>query len=296
MQQFLVSSDSTCDLYRDYLDENDVKMVPHTFTVEKNGVIEERVDDFCSVEEYISFYREIREGAIVRTSMLNYEKHYEHFLKLAREGARKVLHFTISSGLSPTKDVAAKAAADVKEQYPDFEVAVVDPLTATVGQGALVMLGVRCRNEGKSLAEAYDYVLSRRLHIQHFIVVHDLRYLKKGGRIGATSALVGSLLNIKPILSFDREGKLFVLDKVKGVRKAITFIKRKMEIEGPDALGYVFIVHTDNFPAAAELETYVKEKFGIQPFVSVMGPVIGAHLGADAFALGYISESERNEF
>mgnify|MGYP002799478732 FL=1 len=135
-----------------------------------------------------------------------------------------------------------------------------------------------------------------RLHIQHFIVADDLKYLRRGGRVSAASAAIGSMLNIKPILSFDNAGKLFVLDKVKGQKKAIAFIKAKMEKEGPDELGCVFIVHTDNEPAAKELETYVKEKFGIQPFVQIMGPVIGSHVGPNAFALGYITKSLRNEF
>ncbi|MGN0823132.1 MAG: DegV family protein, partial [Candidatus Gallimonas sp.] len=288
--------DSTCDLYHDFIVENDIKFVSLTFTVEKNGSIEDRLDAFTEYGQYVDFYNELRAGAYSRTSMLNYESHYSHFLKLAQEGAKDVVHFTISSGLSPTKDVAAKAAADVKKDYPEFNVLVVDPLTATVGQGALVRMALKCRNEGKSASETYEYVNSLRQHIQHFIVADDLQYLKRGGRISAASAAIGGVLGIKPIISFNKEGKLYTIDKVRGVKKAISFIKAKMEKEGPDELGYVFIVHTDNEPAAEELAAYVREKFGIEPYVSIMGPVIGSHVGPNAFALGYISKSERNEF
>lgn len=296
MYKFTLSTDSTCDLYHDFVVKNDIKFVSLTFTMEKDGKMEDRRDNFTEYGQYVDFYNELRAGGLSRTSMLNYESHYEHFRALAAEGAEDVVHFTISSGLSPTKDVAAQAAADVKKDYPKFRVYVVDPLTATVGQGALVRIALECRNAGKTAQETYDYVNGLRLHIQHFIVADDLKYLRRGGRVSAASAAIGSMLNIKPILSFDNAGKLFVLDKVKGQKKAIAFIKAKMEKEGPDELGCVFIVHTDNESAAKELETYVKEKFGIQPFVQIMGPVIGSHVGPNAFALGYITKSLRNEF
>lgn len=295
MYKFTLSTDSTCDLYHDFIVENDIKFVPLTFTMEKDGKMEDHLDNFTEYSQYVDFYNQLRAGGFSRTSMLNYESHYQHFLKMAQGGAEDVVHFTISSGLSPTKTVAAKAAADVKKDYPKFEVYVVDPLTATVGQGALVRIALDWRNAGKTAQETYDYVNSLRLHIQHFVVANDLYYLKRGGRVSGVSAAVGTMLNIKPILTFDSEGKLQVIDKVKGNKKAIAFIKAKMEKEGPDEHKHVFIVHTDNEPCAKELEEYVKERFGIQPFVSIMGPVIGSHVGPGAFALGYLSKSLRGE-
>ena len=295
--KFTLSTDSTCDLYHDFVVENDIKFVSLTYTVEKDGKMEDHLDNFTDYQQYVDFYNELRAGAFSRTSMLNYESHYTHFLKLAKEGAEDVVHFTISSGLSPTKTVAAKAAADVKKDFPKFEVYVVDPLTATVGQGALVRIALMDRNAGKTAKETYDHVNSLRLHIQHFVVADDLNYLKRGGRLSAISAAVGGMLSIKPIISFDNEGKLFVLDKVRGTKKAISYIKAKIEKEDPDPdYNYVFIVHTDNSPCADELAAYVREKLGIEPFVSIMGPVIGSHVGPNAFALGYLSKSERNEF
>lgn len=295
MYKFTLSTDSTCDLYHDFIVENDIKFVPLTFTMEQDGKMEDHLDNFTEYSQYVDFYNQLRAGGFSRTSMLNYESHYQHFLKMAQGGAEDVVHFTISSGLSPTKTVAAKAAADVKKDYPKFEVYVVDPLTATVGQGALVRIALDWRNAGKTAQETYDYVNSLRLHIQHFVVANDLYYLKRGGRVSGVSAAVGTMLNIKPILTFDSEGKLQVIDKVKGNKKAIAFIKAKMEKEGPDEHKHVFIVHTDNEPCAKELEEYVKERFGIQPYVSIMGPVIGSHVGPGAFALGYLSKSLRGE-
>ena len=116
------------------------------------------------------------------------------------------------------------------------------------------------------------------------------------GRVSAAAAVFGGMLDIKPIISFDDEGKLFMLDKVRGARKAVSFIKKKLETEGPDELGLIYVIHTDNEPIAEELRRYVVEKFGIEPHVSIMGPVIGSHVGPGAFALGYISKSLRNRF
>ena len=294
MYRFTLSTDSTCDLYRDFIDGNDIRFVPLTFTVEKNGVLEDRKDAFVSYDQYVAFYNELRAGALSRTSMLNYEAHYEHFRKMAEEGAEDVLHFTISSGLSPTKTVAAKAAADVKKDFPRFNVLVVDPLTATVGQGLLVRLALEQRNAGKTAQEAYDYVNGQRLHIQHYIVADDLNYLKRGGRISAVSAAIGGVLNVKPVISFDNDGKLFVIGKVRGVRKAMSYIKAKMVKNPPSKLQKVCIVHTDNQEAAEELVQFVRETFSFEPLVSIMGPVIGSHVGPNAFAVGYLSDTLRN--
>lgn len=294
MDKFTLSTDSTCDLYRDFIEENGIRLVSLTFTVEKNGVLEDRKDAFTSYDQYLAFYDELRAGALSRTSMLNYEAHYEHFRKMAEEGAEDVLHFTISSGLSPTKTVAAKAAADVKKDFPRFNVLVVDPLTATVGQGLLVRLALEQRNAGKTAQEAYDYVNGLRLNIQHYIVADDLNYLKRGGRLSALSAAIGGMLNVKPIISFDNEGKLFVIDKVRGVKKAISYIKGKMAKNPPSAEQKVCIVHTGNEEAAEELAQFVRETFSFEPSVTIMGPVIGSHVGPDAFAVGYLSSVGRN--
>lgn len=296
MAKFTLSTDSTCDLYHSFLTEHDIPCAPLTFTVEKNGVMEDRLDNFTEYGQYVDFYNELRAGAFSRTSMLNYGAHLAHFTRLAERGAKDVVHFTISSGLSPTKEVARQAAEEVKRHFPDFRLFVVDPLTATVGQGALVQLALQCRDAGLTAEETVEKVLPVRSHIQHFIVADDLKYLKRGGRISAASSLIGSILDIKPIISFDEAGKLFVLTKVRGAKKAISFIKRKMETEGPDERGLVYIVHTDNSPAAEELADYVRTRFSLEPNVSIMGPIIGSHVGPGAFALGYLTKSERNAF
>ena len=138
-RKFTLSTDSTCDLYASFIRQHDIKFVSLCYTIEDSkGNITEGTDNFTDYSQYKDFYAQLRTGSFSRTSMLNYESHYNHFLKLAKEGAKDVVHFTISSGLSPTVTVAEKAAADIQKEYPDFHVYAVDSLAATIGQGALV--------------------------------------------------------------------------------------------------------------------------------------------------------------
>ena len=148
MALFDVSTDSTCDLKKDYVEKRNIYFVPLTFTMEKGGSLEEGLDNFSTNQEYIDFYNKVREGYFPRTAKLNYQAHIDHFTKLAESGVKEVLHFMISSGLANTITITVQAAADVKAKYPDFEVYAVDPLTATVGQGMLVSLACDCRDKG----------------------------------------------------------------------------------------------------------------------------------------------------
>lgn len=298
MYKFWLSTDSTCDLYRSYVRENDIWFVPLTFMIEdKDGKSEQYLDDFSDYGQYVKFYNELRGGCYSRTAMLNYDAHYRHFLKMAQSGAKDVVHFTISSGLSPTVTVANKAAADVKKDYPDFNVYAVDPLTATIGQGALVMIAKDCRDKGWSAKETYDYVTGLRLHIQHCIVPSDLYYLKRGGRVSSASAALGTVLNIKPMITFNDEGKLEILGKFRGMKKAFSYILKKMdEVPVDKNLPLVFVVHTDNESEANEIASAIEKKYGIKPHVSIMGPVIGSHVGPGSVSVGWFSEKFRRDF
>lgn len=297
MEKFTLSTDSTCDLYLDFMRRNRIYCAPLTFTVEeKNGTMTDYLDRFETEAEYVHFYNRLRGGAYSRTSKLNYQAHYEHFLRLAERGAKDVLHFTISSGLSSTKEIARQAADDIRSLFPDFNVLVVDPLTATVGQGALVNIAMEWRDEGKTARETYDYVLSLRQYIQHFIMADDLNYLCRGGRVSGVSAAIGGLLGVKPMLTFNAEGKLEMLEKNRGLKKSLQSMIEKMDKLPVDMnLKRIYIVHTDNPAGVEQLRKMVVEKCGIEPHVSIMGPVIGSHLGPGGIGFGYLSTRKRNE-
>ncbi len=296
MYKFTLSTDSTCDLYSDFIRENDIKFVSLTYTMEKDGKMTDGLDAFTDYSQYVDFYKQLREGGFSRTSMLNYESHLSHFRKLAEEGAKDVVHFTISSGLSPTVTVAEKAAADVKKDFPDFNLYAVDSLSATIGQGAEVKAALRLRNEGKTAKEAYDYVVEMQKHLQYAIFANDLYYLKRGGRVSAVAAIAGSVLQVKPVLSFTKDGKLVVVDKVRGMKKAFAWALEKQEKFPPvEENRLIWVVHTDAEEQANELAAMVEAKWGFKPDVSIMGPVIGSHVGPGAVAVIWKSKEERQD-
>lgn len=296
MHLFDVSSDSTCDLYKDYVEARNIWFAPLTFNLEKDGKQEEYLDNFSRYEEYAEFYKKVRAGAFPRTAMLNYEAHLEHFTKMARAGVKDVLHFSISSGLARTTSVAKEAAAEVKKDYPEFNVFSVDPLSATIGQGILVSVAADMRDEGKTAQDTYDYLLQLREKLQHCIVPNDLFYLKKGGRVSGASAVVGTMLNIKPMLTFDSDGKLATLEKCRGMKKAFAVILSQIEKSGIDkTLNKIVVVHTDSEELAEELANLIEEKFSIRPEISIMGPTIGTHVGPGSVSCGWISTVTRRE-
>lgn len=296
-KKFTLSTDSTCDLYASFIKEHDIKFVSLTYTIEDaDGKITEGLDNFTEYSQYKDFYAKLRAGSFSRTSMLNYESHLAHFTRLAEEGAKDVVHFTISSGLSPTVDVANQAAADVKKKFPQFNVYAVDSLAATIGQGALVRAALRMRDEGRSAEETVAYVNDLRLKIQYMIAVNDLYYLKRGGRVSSMTAIAGTVLGIKPVLSFTRQGKLEVVDKVRGMKRAFALALDKMQKYPPVKENeLIWVVHTDAEAEAEELASMIEQKTGFRPDVSIMGPVIGSHVGPGAVAVLWKSATERND-
>ena len=296
MKDFVISSDSTCDLYSDYVKEHDIRIVPLTYTMEKGGRLTESKDAFTDYSQYVDFYRQLREGGFSRTSMLNYDHHFLHFQKLAEEGAENILHFSLSGGLSATAQAAKDAAADVMEEYPDCKIYAVDSYAATIGQGALVKEAVRLRAEGKSAQEAYDAVKNMPFHIQYAIIANDLYYLKKGGRVSAFAAAAGTVLKIKPVLSFTNEGKLTVVEKCKGMKKAFAYALEKMKRFPPvEENRMIWIVHTDAEQEAEELRGMVEQAWGFRPDVTIMGPVIGSRVGPGSVSMIWKSKEERQD-
>ena len=295
-KSFVISSDSTCDLYRDYVRAHDIRIVPLHYTMEENGVLHEGVDDFAEYGQYIDFYRRLRAGGFSRTSMLTYDAHCAHFEQLIEGGAREIVHVSLSGGLSPTANVAAQAARDVSAKHPGCRIYPVDSLAATIAQGALVREAVRLRAEGKDAAQTAEAIREIPLHLQYAIIANDLYYLKRGGRVSAIAAAAGTVLKIKPVLSFTREGKLTVLEKCKGMKKAFSRAIERMEKLPPVEEGRIIrIVHTDAEEQAEELADLVEARWGTRPEISVMGPVIGSHVGPGSVSMIWRTAQERDD-
>ncbi len=295
MTLFDVSTDSTSDLKKEYREARNIWFTSLNFNMEKNGAIEEGLDNFQTEEEYVAFYEKVSAGYFPRTTKLNYEAHIEHFTKMAEAGVKDVLHFMISSGLANTITITEQAAKDVKEKYPDFNVYAVDPLSATIGQGILVGLAADCRDKGMTAADAYEYVMGMRQYLQHCIIPSDLFYLKKGGRVSGASAAIGTVLGIKPMLAFDSEGKLKTVEKCKGMKKAFARVIDCMNYAPVSDLGMAVVVHTNNRKGAEELANLIETKTGVKPMITIMGPVIGSHVGPGSVSCGWISTKTRTE-
>lgn len=295
MALFAVSTDSTCDLKKDYVKARDIWFVPLTFTMEKDGNVEESYDNFSTDAEYYEFYKKVRAGAFPRTAKLNYEAHIQHFTSLAQSGVKEVVHFMISSGLANTIDITRQAGEDMKKEYPDFTVYALDPLTATVGQGLLVSLACDCRDKGMTAKETYDYLMEVRNSIQHCIIPDNLFYLQKGGRVSAVSAIFGTMLSIKPMIVFDEDGKLKVVEKCKGMKKAFSRVLEHMELAPLNEDKKVIVVHTDNEKGASELAKLIEDKMRVKPQITVMGPVIGSHVGPNSVSCCWLSTKTRKD-
>ncbi len=294
MSDFHVSTDSTCDLFADEIKEFNIHHVPLCYTIDTGKKLEEFYDDFQNQEEYVEYFNLLRKGYTAKTSMLNLASHIEHFTKMAKAKIKNAIHFTISYSLSPTVDVANKALEIVKQDYPDFNVMCVQSHTTTIGQGILVKIAVYMRDKGKTLQETYDYVQKVKHNIQHFIVVDNLMFLRRGGRIGTARAAVGSILNLKPILTFTKEGKLEMLKKEMGMKKSIRSIVSEFgKYTLNKTYDTVYIVHTDNLPMASLLEKMLIEKYNVKTEIRIMGPIIGAHVGPGSVAYGFVSNEER---
>ena len=293
MKLFDVSSDSTCDIQREERERRQIWFAPLTFTMEKDGVLEENIDDFATQDEYVRFYERVSAGEFPRTAKLNYDAHIAHFTKMAEAGVKEVIHFMISSGLANTIEITRQAAEDMRAKYPDFRVYALDPLTATIGQGILVRLAADCRDKGWTAEETYRYLSEVRQRIQHCIIPNDLFYLKKGGRVSATSAVVGTVLHIKPLIVFDEAGKLSVKEKIKGTKKAFARVLEHIDKAPMDETKTLVVVHTNNFSGAEELASMIEKKTGVKPDITIMGPVIGAHVGPGSVSCSWISTKTR---
>ena len=293
MRQFEISTDSTCDLYADEVKDLDIYVGRLNYTLEKNGDLNEYLDDFKSYDDYVNFYNELRKGAVAKTTILNLQANIDLFTEMAKKGIVNALHISQSNGLSPTIDNARKAIEIVKEQYPNINYLALECKTTTIGEGMLVKLACRLRDEGKTNQEVYDIIEREKLHVQHFVIVDDLMYLKRGGRISGPKAFIGTILKVKPIIQFTKEGKLEITQKVNGTNKALKTVVDEFKNYTKNKFFDIVIVHTDNLPVATQLADMFEQTYGIRPEIRIMGPIIGAHVGPNAVAYGFLSNEDR---
>ena len=294
MRKFEISTDSTCDLFTNEYKQLEIDVEPLNFVVSKDDELIEEKDCFTERCQYVEFFNKLRNGYMAKTSILNLQAHIDLFTRMAKRGVKQALHISQGYGLSPTVDNANEAIKIVKKDFPDIDYVAIEANTTTIGEGMLVKCAVKLRDEGKTKEEAVEKLNEIKHYIQHFILVNDLKFLARGGRISQASASIGSLLQVKPIIEFDKEGKLKVCRKEIGLKKALNSIVNDYEkFTVNKEFPYICIVHTDNEPLAKQLQELIKTKYGIEPEIRIMGPIVGAHVGPGAVAYGFISNEER---
>lgn len=282
---FAITTDNNSDLPMTYLKEHDIGLMSLSYTVDGQTY------DAHHPMPDADFYARMRAGAMPTTAQVNPEE-ARRVLEQALETHDCVLHIAFSSGLSGSYQSARIAAMELQEQYPDKQIAVVDSLAASLGQGLLVHIAVQMRDAGQSFQQTVDWCMENRLHVVHLFTVDDLFHLYRGGRVSKATAIVGSMLNMKPVLHVDDEGKLVAVGKMRGRKRALDdLVKRMGEQIGDYENKTFFISHGDCLADAEYVRDQVKEKFGISDcLINFVGPSIGAHSGPGTIALFFLGK------
>lgn len=280
-RQFIILTDTGSDLPESYYAEHGIECVPLGFTMD--GVTYGEDGESMEVKK---FYELLRAGSMPKTFQITPEQAKRHIEPYASAG-KDVLVVSFSSGLSGTYESYLSAAKEILESYPDRKILVVDSLCASLGQGLFVDYIVKKADSGASIEETRDYAEDLKLHICHYFTVYDLYHLKRGGRVSATTAFVGNLLKIKPVLHVDNEGHLIPIGKAMGRKKSISALAEHMtELETLGEDDPIFISHGDCEEDVEYLVSILKTKFGERKiFVNEIGSVIGTHSGAGTLAL-----------
>jgi len=286
MNNFVIVTDSSCDLSAKMAEELELAVLPLSFNLkgkEYHNYLDGREISFEN------FYKQIREGETCTTSAVNVEAFASTFEPILQSG-KDVLCIAFSSGLSNTYNAAKLACEELSPKYPERKVYAVDSLCASLGEGLLIYHAVQEKRAGKNIDEVRDWVEANKLHLCHWFTVEDLNHLKRGGRISAATALIGTMLNIKPVLHVDDAGFLINVGKTRGRRASLSALVDHMaETASYPASQMVFISHGDSQSDADFVAEEIKKRFGIQTVVTnFVGPVIGTHSGPGTIALFFL--------
>ena len=282
---YKIITDSCCDFTsQQYIDLN-LTMIP--LTVEFRGEVgEDRNDDSLK-----TMYDAMRAGEGAKTSAANPDQ-WARVIEPVLEQGHDALVMAFSSGLSTTYQSAVIASQELSEKYPDRKILVCDTLCASMGQGLLVWYACRKRDEGVTLEEVYNWVEENKLHLCHWFTVDDLMHLKRGGRVSAATAIVGTMLGIKPVLQMDSEGHLIKVGTARGRKKAIEALAEKYaELSYEEKNTPIFISHAEAENDAKQLADILKQRHGAEvTLITEIGPVIGSHAGPGTIALFFIGK------
>ena len=283
---FVLMTDSSANLTTDLIEKFDIEVIPMIFLVNDIEYRSYKKGENVDIKQY---YDMMRNKEHIKTSLLSPENYIDAF-KPFLENGQDILYIGFSSGLSGTYQSSAIAAEMLKDEYPDRKIVTWDSLCASMGEGLMVYYAAKMKEEGKSMEEILSWLEENKLKLCHWFTVDDLFFLKRGGRISGTTAIIGSALGIKPVLHMDDNGKLVSVSKTRGRKQSLNALVAKMEetaIEPEKQT--IFISHGDCIEDAEYVAKCVKEKFGINDIViNYIDPVIGAHSGPGTLALFFL--------
>lgn len=287
MRDYIIATDSCCDFDENLIRELDLTVIPLSVHLGQ--------DHFRNypgeMPESHVFYTRLSKGEPAQTSAPNVEAFKDAFRPFLEAG-KDVLYLGFSSALSATYQNVAMAVEELREAFPDAVIRAVDTLCASMGQGLLVDLAVQEKRKGKSLEEVVSFVQETIPHLCHWFTVGDLSQLRRGGRLSAGKAIVGNLLNIKPVLHVDHEGRLVPMESAKGRKKSVEALVRHMEETAiaPETQR-IYISHGDCLGDAEVLAAAIQSKLGVASVtIGDVGPVIGAHSGLGTLALFFLGK------
>jgi len=279
-----ILADSACDLPLSYYDDHDVVLLPLKVNLDGEEYLDQKTISPSTV------FDAIRNGQVPKTSQVSPATYKEAFTSLAQK-KEQGLYIAFSSELSGTYQTAVMISEQVKEEYPDFDLTIINSKCASIGCGLIIKEIVKLRDQGATLEElisAAEYLCK---HMEHLFTVEDLDYLAKGGRVSKASAFVGGLLNIKPLLHVE-DGKLVPLEKLRGKKKLLKRMLELMEERGDQLEKQVIgIVHGDDEANAIEVKEMIKEKF--QPIdveIYSIGATIGSHTGTGTIGIFFLNQ------
>jgi EDD domain protein, DegV family len=285
MPKFVITTENTADLPQEYYQQHNIEYMYLPCTID--GKVYNKDNALSSKE----FYAIMRDGAMPTTSQVNSEDAKAVWVPMLEAG-QAILHLSFSSALSGTYNSCRIAAEELREEYPECKLIVIDSVCASLGQGMFVDKAVKMRDEEKSIDEVADFLEQHKTNFCHVFTVDDLHHLHRGGRVSKMAALIGTMINLKPILHVDNEGKLIPVNKVRGRKKSLLELISMMQertTDYTDEPGEVFVSHGDCLEDAEFVAKNIKEKLGRE--VSIINPIgatIGAHAGPGTVALFFM--------
>ncbi len=287
MKKYIITTDTTSDLPQEYLDQHQIGLFPLYYSI--NGTVYGE-DKFLDSKE---FYSKMRGGDMPTTMAINPDLARKIFTEYLDEGY-DILHIAFSSALSGSCSVATTVGREICDERPDVKIIVIDSLCASLGEGLLVHKAAMLKESGKTIDEAAAWLEKNKLSLCHMFTVDDLFHLHRGGRVSKAAAIIGTLINVKPVLHVDNEGRLIPLNNVRGRKKALIALVDMMENKLKN-FSYendiFFISHGDCIEDAEFVAELVKDRFGIKEcLINYVSPTIGAHSGPGTVALFFMGK------